>query len=491
MSKKEKSVLLAGVGLLVLVVLLLVLVLTDDDSGNETPVTNTVSSGTSSEMSYTDVLIDTDVKTKSLKVENTKATFTLLEDETGEYYFDDIPELNLYEKFIVYLWDTTSYMGANQRITLSDGSDPTDFAEYGLDAPSCKVTITYDDGSSKYFEVGNQLPGSNGVYYVRVAGIEGIYAVTLHGGFFNDRLFFFDDAIVPMPQKADGTYEIITIDNITLSGSNYPQKLEIALNDEADNSYSAFYGSEFILTSPENVIPDATYFGNLVYQLKEVTVNKPLVFKPSDAELTQYGFDNPKAVVSYNYNGKDITLIAGKTDGTNTYLMMGGVDAIFVIQSSYISNWAEGNYELIRDASVFPRAFAAFKSFTITSVEGKAYDFRVVRQISDTKLTYDVTLNGKAIDISNYQKFISNMTLSQIVEYNLSPSDEAPAMKIEIDYFADSGLSHDTIEFISGGTRRYVCRINGKGNTAVSSTYIEKLLGDCEKLLNGENINLM
>lgn len=492
MSKKEKSVLLAAAGLLVLIVLLLVLVLTDTDKkGSDSDSSGTaVSSGVSSEKEYTDVLIDTDIKTKSLKVENTEDSFTLLKDKaTGEYYFPEYPNINLYEKFIDYLWNTTSYMGANQRVTMPDGSEPEDLSQYGFDSPIAKVTITYEDDSVKRFDVGKALPGDEGIYYVRVNGTEGIYAVTLHLGFFENRLYFFDDTIIDMPMDENNNYLPVVIDNIVLSGKNYPQPVKVSLNPDSDNAYSAFYESPYIINSPEKVTPRSKYFGDLVYQLKQVIVNKAVIFAPTPEQLKQYGFNNPAAVVSYKYNNKDIKLIAGNTNETDTYLMMEGINAIFSIQTSYCTNWSQGNYEKIREASVFPRAFAAFKEFTLKSDSGKSYKFEVTRKLSNAKTDYEVTLNGKKIDMSNYQKFISNMTLSQVVEYNAVPSPEPPALTINISYFEDSGLAGENIQFISSGTRRYVCKINGNGSTSVSSTYIEKLLGDCEKLLKGENIN--
>ena len=485
MSKKINSLIIIGVSLVILCGSLLALILTapEDEGGVD------VDSGSAE--TYAITLIDTDKKAVSMYVKNQQASFTIKPGEGDQLYFAELPEFDMYEGFLKYLWENTSYFGASRElVATADVPMPSD-EDLGFTNPMAEVLITYEDGSTAGFTVGNCLTGNNDIFYVRMNGSPSVYVATLHLAYFNNREHFFNDSIITLPRDAGGNYIPQVIDNIVLSGTNFGQTIKIMQNKDMDNATSVFYGSEFVITSPEKTLPNSTTLANLAYQLKQVDVNGVVCFNPTKDQLKQYGLDKPRAIVSYTSNGEAITMRAGKEDGVYTYIMKDGINAILSLQTSYCANWSTVSYSDLRDPSVFPRAIVSFKKITITSNEtDKSYVFDVSLKEAEGGTGYDyvITCNGKAIDFKNFQKFVSTMTLTDVVDYNVSAQSSEPAMTISLEYFEAFGAANETVTFLPAGSRRYVCKINGNGNTAVASTYVDKLLADAEKLLAGEEI---
>ena len=458
MSKQLKQLVILGVSLVILLGSLLALILT-------APKKNANPDGTESGSVHDDsvVLIDTDKTPLSMYVKNQITDFTLMKGDDGEFYFKELPGFNMDDGFLKNLWKDATYMGANKEITAAEGQQMPSDEDMGLANPQAKVLVTYTDGSTVGYTVGNALTGDNKVYYLRMDGSENVYAVTLHTFYFKSREDCFDDEIISYPRDEAGNYLDQNIDNIVLTGTNYPQKVCINKNDDVKNATSIFYGSEYVITAPEKTVPNSTAVADLAYQLKQVIVNRLVCYNPTPQQLAQYGLDNPRAVVSFTCNDQPTTVLrAGNIDGSYTYIMMDGVNAVLSLQTSYCANWASYSYEQLRDASLFPRTLASFKKITVTSpATGERYVFNVSSSSKGEGSGFDylVTCNGKSVDYKNYQNYISTMTLTKAVEFEKTGAAENPSLIIDIEYFDAFSSEKERITFTPVGTRRFLCKV--------------------------------
>lgn len=493
MSKKMRSLIIASAFVLLLCTAILVLVLTapDDVDGNN-PTSSQNSSDSSDNSTDGIPLIDTSLAVESIEIENELDHFTVVKNNAGNFKIVGYESISFSESFLNYLWDTGTYLGAESAVE-NVGDQYVTLEDMGLEDPALKVTIVYEDGSSTGFVAGKTVPGESNIFYLRMndSSPEEVYITTLHLGFFSDMLHFCDLALVDVEQDEDYNYENVTIDNITLSGKNYSTPISIKSNPDKDDTKSLYYGYEYIITSPEKLQTNTDEVDTLIYQLREITVGSAIILNPSEKQLSNYGFDAPSATVTYSHNDERITLYTGKTDEYYTYIMRKGVDAIYRIETSNIVQWSQGSLFLFRLNNVFLRHVSSIESFAV-SCPDKNIDmkFDVSREVSDdsTYYSYTCAIGSKAIDFTNYQSYVSQINYLTATEYGASATSDKPYLTFTVKYFSDENMSSDVVEFFPAGAKRYLVKVNGKGNAVVSGSSVEKIISDTNKLYNGEKI---
>ena len=78
------------------------------------------------------------------------------------------------------------------------------------------------------------------------------------------------------------------------------------------------------------------------------------------------------------------------------------------------------------------------------------------------------------------------ITVSTDEETTEQPTGD-PIFSVKYEY-ADTSRTPDVVEFYDAGSRRVFIVFNGKCDSLTVSTYVDKMVQDSEKVVNGEEI---
>ena len=117
-------------------------------------------------------------------------------------------------------------------------------AEYGLDDPQVSVLVTFTDGSTFSYDIGNETPTSG--YYVKTGDSDSLYICTLGANIFKQKLEMVDDTILSItpPESEESSSSTTgtatnTYNSLTLSGKNFEEPVEIIY--EPDSTLMSTY----------------------------------------------------------------------------------------------------------------------------------------------------------------------------------------------------------------------------------------------------------
>ena len=101
----------------------------------------------------------------------------------------------------------------------------------------------------------------------------------------------------------------------------------------------------------------------------------------------------------------------------------------------------------------------------------------------------EATLNGSKIDSNNYRAMYEYLISASAREINYgSPKGESLA-KITYHY-RDAAKEDDIVEFFAVNDRQCILSLNGSDGFLTETRYVDKLIANCQKVLNGETPSL-
>lgn len=208
-----------------------------------------------------------------------------------------------------------------------------DPAQYGLDKPQWTVEISFDGGARVYtIEVGaptaleNSYYCSNGDGRVYAVGAYSVSQITRGEMSYRTYEFFPDyydeDALAVVTDGA------ITYVRACDPATGYDMLVRKVEEGEFENPQTDLY-----MESPyEGFCVDAQVESYLINPAVSIKVNGIFLDDPSEAELSEYGFDTPREVWIKNADGDEVHYTIGMTVGTNCYIMVEGVNTILTAE---------------------------------------------------------------------------------------------------------------------------------------------------------------
>ena len=137
------------------------------------------------------------------------------------------------------------------------------------------------------------------------------------------------------------------------------------------------------------------------------------------------------------------------------------------------------------------------QSMTVT-INGEVTEYVLCRTKDEEKSTedstvynYEVTGNGKKLTYDDYfQKYYQSIIGIQLLEETDEEPTGEPVVTLTYHYYDEFNRPDDVISFYEAGTRRYLAQTNGGTDGLVSSTYIDRIAPNTEKMLNDERVSV-
>ncbi len=469
MNKKVKSILIGGVVLLILIGIVVVLKLT------EKPEEESASDSSDSSV----VMLWNGEREDVVKVvvENEKGGYVA---EAGEDQTLTIPSIaegyELKHNDLVTLQNSMATLTATRIVE----ENPEDLSKYGLTAPVVSAEATLADGTVNTVRLGDELP-TNGGYYAQVNDDTAVYAIA---SIDVEKLFygeadFLDLDIIPASESGD-----VNISRIQVDGANFTDAPLILEQIEEDGGY----GSGYNITSPISAGLNSTTGSALVSGLESLTASEAAAIATTQEEAAQYGFDQPYAVVSYVRDGQEGELRIGDEttleDGTAArYLMTQDSDVVYKVTLTNLP-WITADINNLFSSLLLIPSIDTVDTITVET-EGETYTFKSSGDVQNI----EATVNGNEMDPDNYRTMYEFLISASATEINYDSEPGDSLAKITFHY-RDSAKSDDTIEFISiAGDettgRKCIISLNGSSSFLTETRYVDKLLSNCQKVLDG------
>ncbi|HCW79488.1 MAG TPA: hypothetical protein DG942_00090 [Ruminococcaceae bacterium] len=351
--------------------------------------------------------------------------------------------------------------------------------DYGLQDPLATVQVTFHDGSTFSYKIGNATATDSSAHYMCGISSNSVYIVSIDQGLLEGADYFISKEIVSSSNASSSDFT-----KIALSGSNFPTPLTL----QKDKS------GTLAITAPDAYKADATSLNSLMTTLSSITAESVVKVKPDAAALKQYGLSSPTTVAEYTIGNKSYKLIVGVKSGSNYYAMIGGVDVVYSVTAENLSGLVSQSMFSLRSKLVFQPDIETVKDLSIVS-GNTSYTVNLARKENSSSstqggksYTYKVTGNGgKALDYSsNYTNLYQKLTGLMIYDASSTKPSGSPAVTVKYGYFDKAGT--DTVEFyLTSG--HYTAVLNGKVLGLCSKSDLDAIMQSASDFETGKTVS--
>lgn len=364
----------------------------------------------------------------------------------------------------------------------------SDLSIYGLDNPQATVKINFKDNTTYNYKIGNVSPTDTTSYYMCAENSKNVYIVSIDSSMMENKYTFVQKTILsitPDTSTSSGSTSSGTASNdftkIDLSGTNFPKS--VSISKDATSTY--------VITAPSKFDVETTPLTTMTSALASLSASDVAEVNPDAATLKKYGLDKPSAIVSFTVNKKSYKLSAGAKKDSSRYVMLDGVNVIYLVTNDSVSSWADTSLYKLRSKFVCLPMITDVSGMTVTS--GSDVNTFNITRTKDEKnstedspaYTYALTGNsGKKLTFDpNFKGFYQTVIGICLVEESDKQPTGTPAITIEYKYY--SGTKH-TVQFYSAGDRRYTAVVDGVVSGLVKSSDVEAITANVKKMQNNE-----
>jgi hypothetical protein len=364
-----------------------------------------------------------------------------------------------------------------------------DLSIYGLDAPRAEVTVTFADGTDeKDLLVGNDSP-SDGLTYAAFKGENTVYAVDTSDVdvFLNDRFYFLAKTVYTEKQAEDedDTTDYSKITSITISRKDIDYDIVLEYDERQDDA-DAIYGnsSTHIMTSPVclDLNPDNSY--DVINSVFDLTATEIAVAAPTDEIMAQFGLADPFGEVSFDITGGDFYLLMGNEyydengKALGRYCYADGIDIIYMFDYSKLP-WAT-----VMPLDISMTMITSTYIYSINTIEIETADSSTLFTLSGGSDDFKVECDDSDVTEDNFKSFYQYILRAPAEELYLEDCTDPADITVTISH--EYGV--DEIEFINSDDRKSIIRLNGRTSFKCRTAYVNRLIDNVDRLLNGEEI---
>ncbi len=502
-KKRKKTILLSALigafAVLATIIVLLVFVFPKEEE--ETPTPSLDTSVTLFDKSTSQVACP--ITTATIKLKDSTIEFVNVDDKLF---------VKGYEKFDMHALNMGDLVNTLTVCTLSkDLGEVDDFAQYGLNTPQASVTVTYYDGSTKAFEVGDMTPDQSGCYFREKDG-KRLYIQSLDetAVLLQKPLDYISTTVLAQPEvkaSAQGETEVV-LRKMSLSGDvrkDKPFAFRLVTSEDSD----AYIYYSYIITEPFTKGANSSYDTALggFTQLEAVSV---INVAPSAADLKAYGLDTPYSVANFtlssrttvsmetadgntvsNTTYKDLeehTVFVGNKNDAYYYVRIDDNPIVYMVDADKLP-FAEMQYDDLADTLLFLEDIAQMGSFRVTLPE-KETVFQLAHDDSsmDSKKNLTVTAGGKTYDTMNFRYLIQNFM--NITRYgSLSTDVSGLAQKMEIAITRRNETTPVlTVKFYEVSGNQYAVVLSNGEKYQVKASDVKNAIAQYENYLAGKTV---
>lgn len=437
---------------------------------------------------------------KTVTVTNKSGTYKLYSEEekdessssssdTSSSSTKTVWYLDGYAKDVINSSSVSGIVSSAASVTASREVTAKSAAECGLESPAVKADFVTKDGAEFSLLIGGESPDGTGTY-IKLSTDDKIY---INDSSIDSSLEFdalslaATDSIAGVPTSdlssdyKDDNGDLSSFDSITLTGSNFPEKLVIAPNTDKNLSTYAAY----MTTSPTKRIAD-NVDGIFGLFKSGVTVSGAYSFDTSVSTRKKLGLDNPELTAEIKVGSLTQRYSFKKQEDGGYAVWYDCAKLIKKIDASSITfiDYKVNNYYA---SWVCLQSINELSNFTIKTPE-KTYSFDIVYDdAEDAEETYVITYEGKKLTAENFQNFYQECISLSCSDFTVDKVSGEPAMTIVFTY-SDTARAKTDVKFIKSGAAKYQYSIDGIEMGKINSSALNKILKHVEKVAKDESI---
>lgn len=359
--------------------------------------------------------------------------------------------------------------------------------EFGLEDDPVEVTVT-GKGEKESLMIGDEVPGQDSsqwyvlwkeeVYIVSDSNIEAFqYGV-------KDLV---SKQITPDRDESDDSFRV-TLADIQGEGMD-----EIQIRHQGSEELAGYQVDSYQLTAPINYPASASVSEDILPMFFGLKAQEVAVLHPIAEDRAQVGLDQPYRQVEIEYQTKDseknkISILVSNIDGAGNLYVENGSDVIYKCRPQDIS-WLNLTVDTVISHTILIPDVTSLKTLTITQGDGSSYQIQLQNMGTDNgKVLYD----GKELDVDSFRNFYYGLISVEADEVILENLPDTSGMNkiAEIQFvYMDESKKSDTVTYYSESARKAYAVLDGnERGFRLSETQLDTVLGNLQKLINGEEI---
>lgn len=366
---------------------------------------------------------------------------------------------------------------------IADGKER--LQEFGLESKVSEVIITGTDGEESLV-IGDEVPGQDDTQRY-VLWKKEVYIVA------DSSVEAFQYGIKDLVSKQitpdwDQTDDSFLVTEVAIQGKDME---ELQLKHQESQELAGYQVNSYQLTAPinypaaasvsEDVLP--VFFG---LKAKEITV-----VHPTSEDRVQVGLDQPYRQVKIVYQTKDqkenqITVTISNLSDDGSIYVENGSDVIYKCDAQDIS-WLNLTTDTVISHTIVMPDVKSLKSLIIEQEEGNTYQILLQDMGKDDE---KVLYNEKELDADSFRNFYYGLISVEAEEVILKNLPDTSNMKkiAEIQFVYTEGNTDTVTYYLEGARKVYAVLDGNERGFRLSETQIETVLGNLQKLTNGEEI---
>ena len=499
MKKQVKYLIAGGIVLVLLIVSLIFLKQWAGDSSSSSSESSSEGAFTSESVYLNEGKTIKEIESISFTNPDGDFTITQTDPEKTVFMMEQLKDTPYDESILNGVGSFTSTFYASDTIAKPEDGD-INWTLYGLDNPTTQVTSHYTDGTSFTVQIGSKAPGNMG-YYGKVLDGDTVYLFNKSDvePYTENLTYYINKELAPdFEDYAFGYFTGMTVDG---AGTGVDGKIVVQADTEIteENQDTAGTGvGDFLITAPKKSQTDSEYLEDMLNTIFPLKAESVLAVNPTKEQLAEYGLENPNLIYHIDYENDDgeaqvFELMCSPIKNGYFYASPLNSSVIYKIAApTEDRNFVTLTYsKLVHKLFIVP--YLNKLSEIKVTANGEVYDFGITPSPEDESDTanYSITCNGSPVKISSFTKFyqvLIGARKDSILTESFNPSGD-PILKVEYTYRDGSGV--EVVEFhpIESDKRRVGVSVNGKFEFTARTTYVNKVISDIQKVLNGESIS--
>ena len=417
---------------------------------NETDATDTTAAE-NIPLNQADELNLTDVDIQGSTPFHMKRTFRGREDAAAQYTITGYEGLALDDTLL----STLAYNGSNFEASRIAEEHVTAMEKYGLKEPRADVTLTYEDGATFRFAVGDASPTESSMTYCAVGDTVYLIRNSLIANYCKKPEDFLSRTILAEPDEAN--YPIVNDLRIARRDLDYDIYLEY---DEAaaEDTSAGGTAATHVMREPIFTYLNVDKSKDVTNGMFGLTAQEVPVIRPGEAELARAGLDDPFCTVTMNTSDGECRVLTfgdlyENAEGTQLYYTyLEGVDEIFGVKAEDAA-WLTVKPNDLNSASIF-----VTNVWNIGTLDIKDNKHELHFEGEGDKDNYTVKLNGKDCDKERFRTLYRFLLYIYGEELYLGEKPEGEP-DAEIRLTTQNGKEDYTISFYKiSDLKTVVCR---------------------------------
>lgn len=478
MKSKIKFIIIAAVALLILGGVTAALLLTAPAEKAEPEQETVVESSLIYDKDPADISI--------LEITNEFGSYKINRVASGEFSYWTIVDYILAPISTDFINTALNQAGTlTARKTVMENAE--DMSIYGLAEPSAQYTVTFDDSakSSYTVKIGNKVPGSSIYSYMSIGDEKTVYTVKDSDVTFSkensrncvDKIVFVQKTAGDENDKTD--YSLVN--KLTISRKDLDYDIVIGYDTRLDDqNIIVSNSSSYRMSEPVVLDINPEKGGEVMGGMFGLTASDFAAIRPEEADLAQYGLDDPQLVVTADTNSGEFTLkIGNKAENGGYYGMACDINMVYIFDESTLP-WLN-----VMPLDITTTMITSHYIYGIDSISIKTADNDVKFDILGSSAEdFGVESDGKTLDADAFKTLYQFILRAPSEQLYFNEVSGTPDAVVEIK--AEDG--NDTIEFYNIGDRRTVIVLNGRPSFSCTTAYVERLSRNVQKYLNGEEL---